>query len=191
MFTIETQLLEAQDVRLGPIDLETHPAVESRWTHDAEFMHLMELSPSLPLSPAMVKKQYQAIQREMEIQKDLFYFTIRAREDDRLIGKALIEYVDWSHSNGYLRLGIGEVEARRKGYGSQALTLLLQYAFCELNLYRVTAVVPAYNRGALRLFQKFGFIEESRRPQALHHADTFWDVIGFGLLNSEYREQCL
>ncbi|MFN8432826.1 MAG: GNAT family protein [Anaerolineales bacterium] len=191
MFTIETQSLEAQDVRLGPIDLETHPAVESRWTHDAEFMHLMELSPSLPLSPAMVKKQYEVIEREMNEQKDLFYFTIRAREDDHLIGKALIEYVDWSHGNGYLRLGIGEAESRRKGYGSQALTLLLQYAFCELSLYRVTAVVPAYNQGALRLFQKFGFVEESRRTRALHHAGKFWDVIGFGLLNSEYRELCL
>ncbi|MFN8401780.1 MAG: GNAT family protein [Anaerolineales bacterium] len=187
MFTTEPQLLEAQDVRLGSIDFETHPAVESRWTHDAEFIHLMELSPSLPLSPAMVKKQYEAIEREMNEQKDLFYFTIRAREDDRLLGKALIEYVDWSHGNGYLRLGLGEVMSRRKGYGSQALSLLLQYAFCELSLYRLTAVVPAYNEGAMRLFQKFGFIEETRRSKALHYNDKFWDVIGLGLLNSEYR----
>ena len=188
MFTIETQLFEAQDVRLGPIDLETHPAVESRWTHDAEFMRLMELKPSPLLSPAMVKKQYEAIEKEMEEQKNLFYFTIRAREDDRLIGKALIEYVDWSNGNGYIRLGIGEAESRRKGCGSQALMLLLQYAFCELNLIRVTAVVPAYNEGALRLFQKFGFVEETRRPRALYRDGQFWDVIGFGLLGSEWRE---
>lgn len=188
MFTIETQLFEAQDVRLGPLDLETHPAVESRWTHDAEFMRLMELSPSLPLSPVMVKKQYEAIEKEMDAQKDLFYFTIRAREDDRLIGKALIEYVDWSSGNGYIRLGIGEATSRRKGYGSQALGLLLQYAFCDLNLFRVTAVVPVYNEGAMRLFQKFGFMEETRRSNALYRDGKFWDVIGFGLLVSEWRE---
>lgn len=188
MFTIETQLFEAQDVSFGPIDHETHPDIESRWTHDAEFMRLMELKPIRPLSPALVKKQYETIEKEIEEQKNLFYFTIRTCEDDRFIGKALIEYVDWSNGNGYIRLGIGEPEFRRRGYGSQALSLLLRYAFGELNLFRVTAVAPAYNEGAIRLFQKFGFVEEVRRRNALHRDGRFWDVIGFGLLNAEWRE---
>lgn len=188
MFNIETQLFEAPDVRFGPIDHDAHADIESRWTHDAEFMRLMEWKPVRPLSPAMIKKQYEAVEKEMDEQKNLFYFTVRAREDDRLIGKAVIEYVDWANGNGYLRLGIGEAQSRRKGYGSQALSLLLRYAFGELNLYRVTAVTPAYNEGAIRLFQKFGFVEEVRRRKAMHRDDAFWDVIGFGLLNAEWRE---
>ena len=188
MFGIQTQLFEEKDVCFGPIDFETHPDIESRWTHDAEFMRLMELKPVRPLSAAMVKKQYEAIEKEMDEQKSLFYFTIRARDDDRFIGKALIEYVDWASGNAYLRLGIGEAEFRRKGYGSQALNLLLRYAFGEMNLYRVTAVVPAYNLGAMRLFQKFGFMEEVRRRKVLHRDGEFWDAIGFGLLNAEWRE---
>lgn len=185
---MQTQLFEEKDVRFGPIDHETHPDVESRWTYDTEFMRLMELDSVHPLSPVMVKKQYEAIEKEMAEEQDLFYFTIRALEDDRFIGKALIEYVDWSTGNGYIRLGIGEPEFRRKGYGSQVLNLLLGYAFGELNLIHVTAVVPTYNQGALRLFQKFGFVEESRRHNALYRDGEFWDVIGFGLLNAEWRE---
>ncbi len=188
MFSMQTQLFEEKDVRFGPIDHETHPDVESRWTYDTEFMRLMELDSVHPLSPVMVKKQYEAIEKEMAEEQDLFYFTIRALEDDRFIGKALIEYVDWSTGNGYIRLGIGEPEFRRKGYGSQVLNLLLGYAFGELNLIHVTAVVPTYNQGALRLFQKFGFVEESRRHNALYSDGEFWDVIGFGLLNAEWRE---
>ena len=188
MFGIQTQLFEEKDVRFGPIDFETHPDIESRWTHDAEFMRLMELKPIRPLTAATVKKQYEAIEKEMDEGKELFYFTIRAREDDRFIGKALIEYVDWASGNAYLRLGIGEAEFRRKGYGSQTLNLLLRYAFGEMNLYRVTAVVPAYNEGAMRLFQKFGFMEEVRRRKVLHRDGEFWDAIGFGLLNAEWRE---
>lgn len=188
MFSMQTQLFEEKDVRFGPIDHETHPDVESRWTYDTEFMRLMELDSVHPLSPVMVKKQYEAIEKEMAEEQDLFYFTIRALEDDRFIGKALIEYVDWSTGNGYIRLGIGEPEFRRKGYGSQVLNLLLGYAFGELNLIHVTAVVPTYNQGALRLFQKFGFVEESRRHNALYRDGEFWDVIGFGLLNADWRE---
>jgi len=188
MFGIQTQLFEAQDVRFGPIDHETHPEIESRWTHDEEFTRLMELKPVRPLSPAMVKKQYETIEKDMDEQKNLFYFTILARDEDRLIGKALIEWVDWSSGNGFIRIGIGEPEFRSKGYGSQALGLLLRYAFGELNLYRVTAVMPAYNEGALRLFQKFGFVEEVRRRKAMHRDGEFWDIVSFGLLNAEWRE---
>jgi RimJ/RimL family protein N-acetyltransferase len=188
MFGIQTQLFEGKDIRFGPIDHETHPEIEAKWTHDAEFMRLMEIKPVRPLSAAMVKKQYEAVEKEMEEEKNLFYFTIRAREDDRLIGKALIEYVDWTNGNGYIRFGIGEPEARGKGYGSQALNMLLRYAFGELNLFRVTAVVPAYNECAIRLVQKFKFVEEVRRRKALHRDGEFWDILGFGLLNAEWRE---
>jgi RimJ/RimL family protein N-acetyltransferase len=111
-----------------PLTMKRIPEIESKWTHDAEFMRLMELKPVRPLSPAMVKKQYEAIEKEMEDSKNLFYFTIRAREDDRFIGKALVD-VDWTNGNGFLRLGIGEADSRRKGYGSQALSMLLRYAF--------------------------------------------------------------
>ena len=189
MLNIQNQLFEATDIRFGPIDHETHPDIESRWTHDAEFMRLLDLKPARPLSPALVKKQYEAIEKEMDEDKNLFYFTIRAREDDHLIGKAMVEWVDWSNGNGYVRLGIGAVEDRRKGYGSQALSMLLRYAFCELNLFRVTAVVPAYNEGALRLFQKFGFVEEIRRRKALNRDGQIWDLISFGLLNTEWQDQ--
>ena len=189
MLDIQTQLFEAKDVRFGPIDHETHPEIESKWTHDADFMRLMELKPVRPLSPAMVKKQYEAIEKEMDENKNLFYFTIRTREADRFIGNALVEWVDWANGNGFIRLGIGAVEDRRKGYGSQALSMLLRYAFGELNLYRVTAVVPAYNEGAICLFQKFGFMEEVRRRKAIHRDGEFWDLVSFGLLNVEWREQ--
>jgi RimJ/RimL family protein N-acetyltransferase len=152
-------------------------------------MRLLDLKPARPLSPAMVKKQYEAVEKEMDEDKNLFYFTIRAREDDRLIGKALVEWIDWTNGNGYIRLGIGSADDRRKGYGSQALSMLLRYAFGELNLYRVTAVVPAYNEGAIRLFQKFGFMEEVRRRKALNRDGEIWDLLSFGLLNAEWRDQ--
>lgn len=189
MLAIQTQLFEAQDVRFGPIDHEAHPEIESRWTHDAEFMRLMELKPIRPLSPASVKKQYEDLEKQMEEDKNLYYFTIRAREDDRLIGKAMVEWIDWANGNGYIRLGVGAESDRRKGYGSQALSMLLRYSFGELNLYRVTAVLPAYNEGAIRLLHKFGFMEEIRRRKAMHRDGEFWDVLSFGLLNSEWKEQ--
>ncbi len=187
MLDIQTQLFDGQFIRLGQIDYDKDPEIESRWTHDSAFMRMLELAPARPLSPEQVKKRYEKLEKQIEEDKNLFYFTIRDREDDRLVGLAAIEWVEWTNGNGFLKLGIGEPDSRRKGHGSDALTLLLRYAFRELNLFRLTAMVPEYNAAALGLLKKFGFVEEVRRRQALMRDGRRWDLVYFGLLNDEWR----
>jgi len=189
MFDIQSQLFEGQDISFGPIDYEKDAEIESKWTHDAEFMRLMELKPVRPMSPAMVKKQYEKIEKEIEESRSLYYFTIHAKADSRLIGKTALEDIEWTNGNGWIRLGIGSADDRRKGYGSQALRMLLRFAFAELNLFRVTAMVPAYAEGMIALLKKFGFVEEVRRREAIERDDRFWDLLTFGLLRSEWESQ--
>jgi RimJ/RimL family protein N-acetyltransferase len=189
MLNIQTQLFEGQDIRFGPIDHEAHPEIESKWTHDAAFMRLMELKPARPVSPAMLKKEYESIEKKMDEERSMYYFTIRAREDDHLIGKAIIQWIDWTSGNASLRLGIGAAEDRRRGLGSQAMQLLLHFAFAELNLHRVSAIVPEYNEAAIRLLRKFGFVEEVRRRQAVDRDGRRWDLLTFGLLCPEWESQ--
>lgn len=189
MLDIQTQLFEGQDIRFGPIDHEAHPEIESKWTHDAEFMRLWELNPVRPLSPALMKKEYESIEKKMEDDHNIYYFTIRAREDDHLIGKAIIQWIDWANGNGWLRLGLGAAADRRRGLGGQAMRMLLHFAFAELNLYRVSAIVPEYNDAAIHILRKFGFVEEVRRRQAVDRDSRRWDLLTFGLLRSEWESQ--
>jgi RimJ/RimL family protein N-acetyltransferase len=187
MFDIQTQLFEGTDIRFGPIDHEKDPGVESRWTHDSDFMRLMETSPARPLSAAMIKKQYEKLEKQIEEDKNLYHFMIHLREDDRLIGKASVGRIEWANGNGFIHLGIGAAEDRRKGYGTQALRMLLRFAFAELNLFRVSANVPEYNEGALVLLQKFGFVQEVCRRKSLERDGRRWDLYVFGLLQDEWR----
>lgn len=189
MLGIQSQLFEGQDVRLGPIDYEKDPEIESKWTHDSDFMRMYDTEPARPMSVAMVKKAYEKLEKAIEEEKNMFFFTIRAREDDRLIGKALVHRIEWSNGNGFIRLGIGARDDQRKGYGSQALRMLLRFVFAELNLFRISAAVPEYNEGAIALFKKFGFMEEVRRRQALDRDGRRWDMLIFGLLKDEWQDQ--
>ena len=188
MLGIQSQLFEGQDVRLGPIDYEKDPEIESKWTHDSDFMRMYEIEPVRPMSVAMVKKAYEKLEKEIEEEKNMFYFAIRAREDDRLIGKALVYRIEWANGNGFIRLGIGAKDDQRKGYGSQTLRMLLRFVFAELNMFRISAAVPEYNEGAITLFKKFGFVEEVRRRQALDRDGRRWDMLIFGLLKDEWQE---
>jgi RimJ/RimL family protein N-acetyltransferase len=189
MFDIQTQLFEGQDIRFGPIDHEKDPEIESKWTHDSDFMRMMDTAPARPLSAAMIRKQYEKLEKQIEEKKNLFHFMVRAKADDRLIGMAAFYRIEWTNSNAFLRLGIGAAEDRRKGFGTQSLQMLLRFAFAELNLFRVSAMVPEYNEAALALLQKFGFAQEVCRRKALERDGQRWDLYVFGLLSDEWQGQ--
>lgn len=186
---IAQQLFVGENICLAPIDHEKDPEIESRWTHDPTYLRLLSPELARPLSAAQIKKKYEAIEKEMEESRNLFYFPIRMRSDDRLIGFARLSWIEWSNGNGYIDLGIGDAQDRGRGYGSEALRLLLRYAFAELNLHRLTAMMGAYNLCALHVFQKAGFVEEVRRRQSLYRDGQRWDLIHLGLLRSEWQPQ--
>jgi len=189
MFDISTQLYTAEDICLGPINYETDPQIESKWTHDATFMRLYDFEPVRPMSAAMIKKQYEKLEKQMDEGRHMYHFMIRAKADDRLIGIAVIQRIEWANGNCQIKLGIGSEEDRRKGYGSQALRLLIRFAFAELNMFRITAEAGEYNAGAIALLNKFVFMEEVRRRKALERDGRRWDLIGFGLLKNEWLNQ--
>ena len=189
MFDIQTQLYEGQDIRFGPIDHEKDAEIEAKWTHDSDFTRMMDTAPARPLSAALIKKQYEKLEKQMEEKKNLYHFTVRAKVDDRLMGTAAVQGIEWANGNGFVRLGIGAAEDRGKGYGTQALQMLLRFAFAELNLFRVSAVVPEYNETAIALLKKFGFTQEVCRRKALERDGRRWDFYVFGLLKDEWQDR--
>ena len=184
---INTSLFQGQNIFFGPIDFEKDPAVEARWTYDPDYMHGNDARPAYPLAAAEVKKRYEKMEKAAEESRNDFYFTIRHKEDQRLLGYVRLYWIEWAHGSGNLRMGIGDPAERGKGYGSEALSMLLRYAFHELNLYRVSISVGEDNPRALAFFKRFGFTEEVRRRQALLRQGRYWDVIHLGLLQEEWQ----
>lgn len=175
-------------VCLAPVRPEQDAEIESRWTHDSEYLRMFGYKMIRPLSPAQVKKSYEEFEKPGYQGKNQFYFTIRLLPDERLLGFVKVYSIAWSHGVARIQLGIGDPEDRRKGYGSEALMLFLRYAFEEINLYRVTAAVPEYNQPGLRLFEKAGFRVEVCQRQLLHRDGRRWDMLGLGLLRREWEQ---
>jgi len=182
----ETQLFIGKNIRFAAPDPGTDAAVESKWTEDAAYLHAIGIRPAYPLPVNVVKKQHEEDQKEAN-KNHLFRWAVRLREDDRLIGWAKISNFEWTHHIGVVALGIGMSDDRRKGFGAEALGMLLRYAFDELNLHRLRAVVPGYNDGAQRFFARFGFVEEVRRREALLLNGQRYDDVWMGLLQREWR----
>ena len=125
----------------------------------------------------------------MEETKNLFHFTLRLRDDNRLVGLARISRIDFHNGTGVLNLGIGDIADRRHGYGYDALKLLLRFAFDDLNLHRLSAWPVADNLPYIQMLGKAGFEEEGRRREAAFHAGRYWDMLLMGLLRTEWEKK--
>jgi RimJ/RimL family protein N-acetyltransferase len=94
--------------------------------------------------------------------------------------------IDWVAGSAWVGIGIGEPADWGKGYGTDAMRILLRYAFAWLNLHRVTLNVFGYNERAVRSYIKCGFTEEGRMRQWLNRGDQRWDLIHMGILKEEW-----
>ena len=184
--SINTQLYQGEYIRLGAINYEKDPAIESKWTHDSNYLHSLGLQVARPLSPAQVKKKYEAIEKDVDESKNLFYFTIRSQEDDRLLGFARLFWIEWTNGTGGLQIAIGNPQERDQAYASEALQLVLRFAFQELNLYRLSAFAAEDDPAGIELLQKVGFIEEVRRRKTIQRNGQTCDQLLMGLLQNEW-----
>lgn len=184
---LSTPLFEGELIYLAPVDHDKDPAVMAAWTEEATYLRLLDPEPARPLSAEQLKKQHSAIEKRIEEGKNEFYYTIRLRADDRLVGFVRLYWISWTSGTAHLQIGIGDPQSRRQGYGREALDLMVRYAFDELNLHRLAAEVPEYNPAAYRLFERAGFVVEVRRRQALHRDGRRWDSLYLGLLRREWE----
>lgn len=184
----EKQLFVGEHIRLAAPDIEKDAEIESKWTLDLDYLHAINARPAYPLNAHLMKKQYEAQQKETE-KNNLFWWAVRLKEDDRLIGWLKFERLNWAHGTAMLSLAIGAPADRNRGCGSDVMRLALHYAFNEMNLHRIGASVTGYNAGALRFFARFGFVEEARRREALQLHGQRYDDVWLGLLHSEWSKR--
>lgn len=180
-------LLCGQLVRLVAPDPEADPALESVWTNDAEFLRLFDLRPARPRSAAEIKRAKEKWLLESEPKPNEFAFMIRALDGDRPIGMTDLYVPHWAHRDAWLGIGLGDREYWGKGYGTDAVRVVLRYAFTELGLERVSLDVFAYNERAARAYLKAGFREEGRQRERLRRDGRRWDMIYMGIMREEWE----
>jgi RimJ/RimL family protein N-acetyltransferase len=183
---LTSDLLRGKNVRLSAQDMEQAAAHYFQWSQDAEYMRLVDGDPPVPLS---LKATKDTNEREWpEDDPNNIMFLIRANEDDRIIGFANLDYISWSQGDSYMGIGLGDRTCWGRGYGSEAMNLLLRYAFTELNLHRLTLTVFEFNERAVRMYQRCGFKTEGIVREVLYRDGRRWDLISMGLLRGEWLE---
>lgn len=180
-------LLTGKLVRLSAMDMEEASTAFIRWNRDSEMMRLLDSDPAKLYSS---KKSRELLDQTFEKEQDrLFWFSIRALEDDRLIGDINLGVTEWNQREAYVGLGIGPRENWGRGYGTEAMQLILEYAFLDVNLECVLLTVFEYNPRAIRSYEKCGFHHDGRVRGRLLRDGKRWDMLMMSIRRSEWMEK--
>ncbi len=181
---MDSDLFKGELVRLTMDDAQVAAEANSRWMRNSGFSRLESSGPAYPHSAHAVKKWWE---EHVDEEKDVFAFYIHCLEDDRLIGEISLDGVKFQHGDTFVGISIGDPKDWGKGYGTDAMRIILRYAFQELNLHRVSLDVFEYNPRAIRSYEKAGFKIEGHRRQVLNRDGRRWDMIFMGILREEWE----
>ena len=117
---------------------------------------------------------------------DTYKFAIETLSDNKFIGGCSINSVDWKNSVATVGIFIGNRKYRNGGYGSDAMRVLMDFIFMQMNINKIRLTVYSYNESAIICYEKCGYKAEGILRQEIYKDGKYYDKISMGLLKAEY-----
>jgi RimJ/RimL family protein N-acetyltransferase len=175
--------LEGKSIYLSPMSTEDAERY-AEWLNDLEVTFFLNMA----RKTLSLEKEKEYLQR---IVKEENMFAIIVKDKDRLIGNCGIHQVDGINRTAELGIFIGDKSCWGKGYGEEAVRLVLDYGFNILNLRNIMLRVFSFNKRARRCYEKCGFKTIGSRRKALVYGSREYDIIFMDILSSEFAGSML
>ncbi len=174
--------LEGDRVYLSPMNIED---IEQyvKWMND--FQVTDGLGTSHLITSLISEKEW----IEKASSPDQIQFSIILKEKDRLIGNCGFPQVNHIKKIGEVGLFIGDEEYRNKGYGTEALKLLIAFGFDYLTLNNIMLRVASFNDRAIKSYKKVGFKEFGRRTNSFPLKGKLHDDIYMEYIKEDYYKK--
>ncbi len=173
-------MIEGVRVRLRSFELSDLDEIMKHWNK----IELRNLVGSADRGPVARSEEEEWIRNtwKQRQEKKAFTFAIETTADNRLIGGTGLFNIDWTSRSAVAGISIYNPECWGKGYGQEAMNLILSFAFRNLNLNRVELDTFDFNKRAQKCYLKVGFKEVGRRRKARfidgeYHDDIIMDVL--------------
>jgi RimJ/RimL family protein N-acetyltransferase len=116
-------------------------------------------------------------------------FVFCMKEDGFPVGSIYLQNFEEENKKAEWGIYIGEERAYGKGVGTEAASLLLNYAFENLGMHKVVSRVLAYNTASIRMNEKAGYSKEAYLKDELYIDGKYEDLILFGAINPKPLEE--
>ena len=136
----------------------------------------------LPL-PSSYEDERQWLGEQSRFTRGEYQFAIDDRQGE-LVGRCGVTRLDWKNSVAEVAIMIGK-PFRGRGYGKEAMALLCDLCFREMNLHRLKVTVFAFNEAAIRCYEANGFVREGLLREELWRDGAYRDVVIMGRLRGD------
>ena len=161
---------------MNPDDVEKY----TEWIND------LEVTVNLCLSHKVINTltEREALER---LSKEGHNFAIVDADKNELIGNCGLMTVDNIQRKAELGIFIGNKEYWGKGYGQEAIELLLNFGFNILNLNNIMLKVYGFNKRAIKCYEKCGFKLIGMRRESIIYGDKKYGEYYMDILASEFK----
>ncbi|MCL2185336.1 MAG: GNAT family N-acetyltransferase [Treponema sp.] len=166
---------------LSPIDVND-TQIFTQWLND------LDLTKNLILYSSSINMESEK-EFLINLSKDHNYSIIDI-ETDQLIGNCGFSEIDYLNQTAEIGLFIGNKDYWNKGYGTEALSLLIDYGFKALNFHSIMLKVYGFNARAKKCYEKIGFKQIGIRRESLLRDLKRYDIIYMDILKDDFYERC-
>lgn len=162
---------------MSPDDAETY----ARWLNDMEVAHY------LTLATGVIN-----IENERKLVAELsdnHNYGIVNKETDELIGTCGFIHVDDVNQSSEIGIFIGNKDYWHKGFGFEAMALLIDYGFNYLNFHNIFLQVYSFNEKAINCYRKLGFKDVGRRREAIRRNRNYHDILFMDILPEDFYKK--
>ena len=143
-----------------------------RWMNDPNIVRTLKSR-----YPIAFQNEIEWLQSAMQPDGTERHFAIERKDDRTHIGNASIHDIDWVSRTASFGLFIGEPTAWNKGFGSDAISTLVRFAFEEMNLQKLRINVFDYNDRAKHVLETHGFVQEGRLRREFYREGMYHDIV--------------
>ena len=154
------------------------------WLNDREVTKFLD-SGVFPNTVEKMEEYY----RNIALSPNNAMLAIIDKESEKHIGNIKLGPINWVTRITPLGIMIGNKEFWGKGYGTEAIRLVLDYAFIRLNLYKVTAGVASINEGSVKAFEKAGFEIEGQAKSQFFLDGEYYDSLYLGITKEDFLKK--
>jgi RimJ/RimL family protein N-acetyltransferase len=180
---VKCPYLIGENIYLRPLNPEDLKKGYLKWINNPEINRYLMVG-TRPTSFPKLCEYYEKI---MKSDRDVM-FAIVVKKTDKHIGNIKIGDIDWINRHANCGRLIGDKRYWDKGYGTEALRLVIDYAFNTLNLNRVYTGALVDNVGAIKSCERVGMKKEGAFSQYCFIGGEYKDVVQLAITRDRYNK---
>jgi len=155
------------------------------WVNDPKIAQFIVLDP--PITWLFEEKWLNDI--ALDRNKVIFVIEVVENGKNIPIGNCGFHKIEWKDRDAEIGMMIGEKNCQSRGYGTQALKMIIEYGFDTLNLHRISASAYALNERSIRMQLKAGLKIEGISRQAVFKNGCYHDKVILGILKNDWLNE--